>query len=105
MDEKTSLILLLLACAVNAACDRVDGSRLGAATRHATTGSGSCAMTTAPRTVPQTMRVRSTAVWLAGGVCVAVALLSWFGDGAIREWRRSSPLSTRPLTCLDATGR
>jgi two-component system, OmpR family, phosphate regulon sensor histidine kinase PhoR len=28
--------------------------------------------------------------WLAAGICVAVAMLAWFGWSASREWRRSS---------------
>ena len=42
-----------------------------------------------PSIVP---KVRGLAVWMAAGVCVSVALLTWFGYRAIREWQRSSSL-------------
>jgi signal transduction histidine kinase len=35
---------------------------------------------------------RGLAAWMAAGVCVSVALLTWFGYHAIREWQRSSAL-------------
>jgi signal transduction histidine kinase len=37
-------------------------------------------------------RIRGLAAWMAAGVCVSVALLTWFGYHAIREWQRSSSL-------------
>ena len=37
-------------------------------------------------------RFRGLAGWMAAGVCVSVALLTWFGYHAIREWQRSSAL-------------
>jgi signal transduction histidine kinase len=37
-------------------------------------------------------KVRGLAGWMAAGVCVSVALLTWFGYHAIREWQRSSAL-------------
>lgn len=44
------------------------------------------------RRVPEALRARSFAGWLATGVCVAVALLSWLGYRAISESRRSTAL-------------
>lgn len=35
---------------------------------------------------------RGLAGWLAAGTCVSVAVLTWFGYRAIREWQRSSVL-------------
>jgi signal transduction histidine kinase len=37
-------------------------------------------------------RFRGLAGWMAAGVCASVALLTWFGYHAIREWQRSSTL-------------
>ena len=37
-------------------------------------------------------RFRGLAGWMAAGVCASVALLTWFGYHAIREWQRSSAL-------------
>ena len=37
-------------------------------------------------------RFRGLASWMAAGVCASVALLTWFGYHAIREWQRSSTL-------------
>jgi len=37
-------------------------------------------------------KIRGLAAWMAAGVCVSVALLTWFGYHAIREWQRSSSL-------------
>ena len=38
------------------------------------------------------LKIRGLANWMAAGVCVSVALLTWFGYHAIREWQRSSSL-------------
>lgn len=35
---------------------------------------------------------RGLASWLASGICVSVAVLTWFGYRGIREWQRSSTL-------------
>lgn len=45
--------------------------------------------TIAPTTTP---RSRSLAGWMAAGVCLSVALLSWFGYRAIRDSQRSARL-------------
>ena len=37
-------------------------------------------------------RIRWGAGWMAAGVCVSVAMLTWFGYRAVREWQRSSAL-------------
>jgi len=35
---------------------------------------------------------RSLATWMAVGICVSIAVISWSGYRAVREWRRSSAL-------------
>jgi signal transduction histidine kinase len=41
---------------------------------------------------PIVPKIRGLAAWMAAGVCVSVALLTWFGYHAIREWQHSSAL-------------
>jgi signal transduction histidine kinase len=35
-------------------------------------------------------RISRSTAWMAGGVCVSVIMLTWYGYYAIREWQRSS---------------
>jgi signal transduction histidine kinase len=36
------------------------------------------------------LSLRGLAGWMAGGVCLSITLLTWYGYHAIREWRRST---------------
>jgi signal transduction histidine kinase len=40
--------------------------------------------------LPPLARRRALAVWLAAGICLSVAAITWFGGRALREWRQSS---------------
>jgi signal transduction histidine kinase len=49
-------------------------------------------MTRGPIALPRATGARSFTGWLAAGVCLSVALLSWFGYRAVRDSQRSSRL-------------
>ncbi len=47
---------------------------------------------------PKLFNLRSMSGWMAGGICLAVALLAWSGYAAVREWRRSAMALTQRRT-------